>query len=226
MPTLWIPDIFDRIQRSTADSTDPSGLIISPCPSTNQYYKIDEETKETSPKAAAGIDLRLGCYFIVFDRNNLPFLEPGSKRKEDAAAYQSEVYIPLGYSLCLQPGEFVLGATLEWLRLPTDLSAYVIGKSSLGRTGLIIETAGMIHPAFTGCLTLEISNLSGVPVMIFPGMDICQVVFHNCSAPQSAQLIFGEQSVHTISRKPRLGNIIENKRISAIVEQRKKIYTM
>ena len=84
----------------------------------------------------------------------------------------------------LHPGRFVLGVTLEWLRLPSTMSGYVTGKSSLGRHGLIIETAAGIHPGFSGCLTLELANIGEVPLEIYPGMAICQIFLHRLEATQ------------------------------------------
>lgn len=57
--------------------------------------------------------------------------------------------------------------------------AYVIGKSSLGRTGLVIATATAVAPGFGGCVTLEIVNLGEVPLPLYPGMRIAQLVFHS-----------------------------------------------
>jgi dCTP deaminase len=78
----------------------------------------------------------------------------------------------------LHPGEFVLGQTLERVRLPDDLVARLEGKSSLGRLGLVIHsTAGFVDPGFEGNLTLELSNLATLPITIYHGMPIGQISF-------------------------------------------------
>jgi dCTP deaminase len=78
----------------------------------------------------------------------------------------------------LHPGEFVLGQTLERVRLPDDLVARLEGKSSLGRLGLVIHsTAGFVDPGFEGNLTLELSNLANLPITIYQGMPIGQISF-------------------------------------------------
>src|SRR3712207_8016833 len=65
----------------------------------------------------------------------------------------------------LHPGEFVLGSTLERIRLPDDLVARLEGKSSLGRLGLLIHsTAGFIDPGWDGHVTLELSNVANLPI--------------------------------------------------------------
>lgn len=92
----------------------------------------------------------------------------------------SERYlVPFGKDFILHPHNFVLAVTLEWIRMPTHLSAHITGRSSWGRHGLIIETASGVHPGFTGCLTLEMANIGDVPIKIRPGTRICQLFFHD-----------------------------------------------
>lgn len=93
---------------------------------------------------------------------------------------------------------------MEWLRLPKDLSAYVIGKSSWGRRGLIIATATGVHPGFPGCLTLELTNVGEIPISLKPGIEICQIFFHEVCKPVSKHI---EQSQFVGSRRPKLGKI-------------------
>ena len=69
----------------------------------------------------------------------------------------------------------MLGETLEWVHLPKDLVAFVIGKSTWGRDGLIIATAIGVHPNFSGILTLEISNVGEIPIYLYPGLAIAQL---------------------------------------------------
>lgn len=83
----------------------------------------------------------------------------------------------------LQPGDFLLGSTVERVTLPDDLAARVEGKSSLGRLGLTVHvTAGFVDPGFSGQITLEIANLSGKPIRLRRLMPIAQL----CLIPMSA----------------------------------------
>ena len=86
--------------------------------------------------------------------------------------------------LVLEPGEFVLTQTLERVCLPDDLVARVEGRSSIGRLGVVVHvTAGFVDPGFCGRITLEMVNLGGVPVVLYPGMRVCQLVFEELNAP-------------------------------------------
>jgi dCTP deaminase len=89
-----------------------------------------------------------------------------------------EVTIDDDEPFMLHPGEFVLGSTLERLTLPNDVVARIEGKSSLGRLGLMIHsTAGFIDPGWSGNLTLELTNVSRLPITLYSGMRIGQISF-------------------------------------------------
>jgi len=83
----------------------------------------------------------------------------------------------------LHPGEFVLGSTFEYVRLPDDIAARLEGKSSLGRLGLLTHsTAGFVDPGFEGHVTLELSNVATLPIKLWPGMKIGQLCFFQLSS--------------------------------------------
>ena len=78
---------------------------------------------------------------------------------------------PFGSAVYLHPGEFAIARTLEHVRLPNGLSGEAIGRSSLGRLGLVIATATLIQPGFRGTITLELTNLAGVPIVLYVGIE-------------------------------------------------------
>ena len=87
-------------------------------------------------------------------------------------------------SFVIHPGEFCLGRTLEWVELPDDIVARIEGKSSLGRLGLIVHaTAGFCDPGWKGTLTLELNNLTRVPIKLYPGLPIAQLSFMTLDRP-------------------------------------------
>jgi dCTP deaminase len=84
--------------------------------------------------------------------------------------------VPLGSYLVVPAHETVLGSTLEFIKLPSDLSGEILTKSSVARTFTVIETAPWIHPCYRGCLTLEIANASNTPLILYPGRLIAQMI--------------------------------------------------
>ena len=116
----------------------------------------------------ASIDLRLSDHFLKVDENRLEAM-----RLDQEITYQElhqeEIVIP--------PHSFLLAATLESIRLPDNLTAFVEGRSSIGRIGLFIQNAGWVDPGFSGTLTLELFNANRLPIRLCKGRRICQLVF-------------------------------------------------
>ena len=170
---------------------DPEGLRISP------YLGADLSQKG----GVASVDLRLGCWFIQMRRERYTGFDFGQTHASSEDEVATKAYVPLGENFVLHPNSFVLASTLEWLRLPRDLGGYVTGRSSLGRRGLVIETAPGVHPFFMGCLTLELANVGEVPLKLLTGMPICQLFLHHITSPpaEAAPTRFRAE------RQPRLG---------------------
>ncbi|HEY3919862.1 MAG TPA: dCTP deaminase [Stellaceae bacterium] len=158
---------------------DPNGINIVP------YPDLDEIAK----KGGASIDLRLGRWFLTLRHSKMPVMDVDDEQQHLADA-QRRYFVPFDDKFILHPGRFVLGSTLEWLRLPSQIAAYVTGKSSWGRRGLIIETAAGIHPGFSGCLALELANVGELPIALRPGMTICQIFLHQTTPGKPASSAF------------------------------------
>lgn len=152
----------------------------------------------------ASISLRLGRWFRSYraSRSALLDISKDNDIEVDESRLTREYFIRFGNSFVLHPHKFVLGATLEWIKLPKDVGAYVTGKSSWARRGLIIETAAGVHPGFSGCLTLEMTNLGEVPIALFPGMEVCQIFMH-----RTEQASTQSKSRYSGARKPGLGRL-------------------
>ena len=128
----------------------------------------------------SSVDLRVDRFFRTFHNHRHPFIDV-KKQMEDLTEV---VEVKEEEAFILHPGEFVLGSTKEYVRLPEDLVARLEGKSSLGRLGLLINsTAGYVDPGFEGHLTLELSNVANLPITIYPDMKIGQISFFRLTSP-------------------------------------------
>ncbi len=182
--------IADRLEQK--ETSDP--LVITPQPSVESLKK----------GGAASVDLRLGTWFVTLRKSRKASFSPGEEATEPVESRLTKKhYVPFGKDFILHPRNFVLGVTLEWIRVPGDLAGYVVGKSSWGRHGLVIATAVGVHPGFAGCLTLELSNLGEIPIHVKPGMTICQLFLHK--ADSSSERI--DLSRFVGQRRPALGTI-------------------
>lgn len=134
---------------------------------------IEEGTLKISPLEEgqvqpASVDIRLGNTFsIVKDSpSGIITLENEIKYK----TITTDTYI-------LLPNQFVLATTMEYFDLPNDLTAFVEGRSSLGRMGLFIQNAGWVDPGFKGEITLELYNANRCAIELKAGRRVGQLVF-------------------------------------------------
>jgi dCTP deaminase len=127
---------------------------------------------------AGWVDLTLGNEFRLFKTTSQPYIDVRSPENEtEKIEIKNENFI-------IHPGEFVLGQINEKIKIPDDLAAYVDGRSSLGRIGLVVHvTSGFVDPGFSGKLVLEMTNVGKMPIAIHPGMRICKLVFFTLSSP-------------------------------------------
>jgi len=146
--------------RSIREALDAGRILIEPL-----------DTRDVQPSS---VDLHIDRYFRVFRNDTTPYIDP----KESQEDLTEIVEVDESGAFILHPGEFVLGSTLERVRLPDDLVARLEGKSSLGRLGLLIHsTAGFVDAGWDGHLTLELSNVANLPIALYPGMRIGQISF-------------------------------------------------
>ena len=128
----------------------------------------------------ASVDLRLGDSFRVFHNHRASAID----LRDPPTNLTEQVKVTDGEPFIIHPGEFCLGRTLEYVELPDDIVARIEGKSSLGRLGLIVHaTAGFCDPGWRGTLTLELNNLTRVPIKLYPGLAIAQLSFMTLDAP-------------------------------------------
>lgn len=173
------------------DNEDP--LVISPRPNLEQLER----------EGASSVDLRLGTWFAALRPARITHLTAEEEERWPVELTRTH-YVPFGHDYFLHPGGFVLGVTLEWLRVPANVAGQVIGRSSWGRRGLIIATATGVHPGFRGCLTLELSNVGEVPIGLRPGARICQINLFNA---EKANVSHIDRSQYVGLRRPTLGTL-------------------
>lgn len=122
----------------------------------------------------ASVDIRLGNTFSMVEDT-----PDGIITMENEIRYKTitaDTYL-------LLPGQFVLATTMEYFRLPDNLTAFVEGRSSLGRMGLFIQNAGWVDPGFEGEITLELFNANRCAIRLQAGRRVGQLVFAQMDAP-------------------------------------------
>ncbi len=124
----------------------------------------------------ASVDLRLSDHFLKVDENSVESITL-DKPLSYIEIKREQIVIP--------PQTFLLAVTREFIRLPANITAFVEGRSSIGRIGLFIQNAGWVDPGFAGTITLELFNANRLPIRLSAGRRICQIVFARMDSPAS-----------------------------------------
>ena len=122
----------------------------------------------------ASVDLHLGADFLVFRTHKDVCIDP----KNPIEYLMDKVVIDSKKQFIIHPGEFALGMTYEIIGVADDMVGRLEGKSSIGRMGLIIHaTAGYLDPGNRLKMTLELHNVSTLPIKLYYKMPIAQMSF-------------------------------------------------
>jgi dCTP deaminase len=181
MPALNGSEIRERLARKGPDER----LVVSPILGLKDQLRNDQ----------ASIDVRLGFQFALMAPSLIDAVDEfEGGRPFSLSALYTRQYVPFGGRIIIHPHQFILAATLEYIRLPMDLMAYVIGRSTWGRLGLIVATAVGIQPGFAGTLTLELRNLGEAPLSLYPGQIVAQLFFHQVNQQKKTGKGLGQYS--------------------------------
>lgn len=123
----------------------------------------------------ASIDCHLGSHFLILEDREMHTIDLSSE------ILYREIN---GDQITIPPHSFLLATTKEYIKVPDNLTAFVEGRSSIGRIGLFIQNAGWVDPGFEGQITLELYNANSLPIRLQAGRRICQLVF--CRMDQAA----------------------------------------
>jgi dCTP deaminase len=155
---------------------DPKSLVVTPLLQKPNAFSSDS------------LDMRLGSHFLLSQSSPRLFFDPNAKVTNSSNLH---IHVPLGEFVVVPAHQTILGATLEFIKLPFDVAGQILTKSSVARTFMVIETAPWVHPMYRGCLTLEIANVSNTPLLIYPGMPIGQLILMGVSGAQAEKKLQG-----------------------------------
>jgi dCTP deaminase len=165
---------FEILYRLVRD--DPKCIFVSP---------LVDPVKQLGPSS---LDVRLDAQIRIPTQTRIAGIDLTLSREDidrQSRRYFVERRVDPLEGFSLHPGDFVLGSTLEYIRLPDDVAARLDGRSSIGRLGIKVHaTAGFVHPGYEGTLTFELSNAGRVPVTLRPGDRIAQLTFVHVAGVQ------------------------------------------
>lgn len=116
-----------------------------------------------------GYDIRVSDEFKIFTNINATVVDPKNFDRANVVDFKGETCI-------IPPNSFALARTIEYIRIPRDVLAICLGKSTYARCGIIVNVTPF-EPEFEGHITIEISNTTPLPAKIYANEGIAQVLF-------------------------------------------------
>lgn len=147
----------------------------------------------------AGYDLRLGGELLIFKASYGELIDPKRFSNEEyrkrifdtVPASQGPLHISEWGYFIIPPHSYALGVSLEHLHIPDYIKGRCVGKSTLARCGILINTTPL-EPGWYGHLTIEISNITPCPALVYAGEGIAQLEFEMLNSPPEKH--YGDKS--------------------------------
>ncbi len=187
---------------------------------TNDKFPFEMD-KQVQP---CSIDLRLDNKFYKFKDDVYEF---DISDIENIKNYFSYFEIRENEKITLQPNEVLFGQIYEQLRIPTDCSGMIEGRSRFARLGLSVHaTGGFINPEFEGAMPLQIINNNKIPITIYPYINICQLILIKLTSPprvpypRRSNNPYYKETTASLSVLNRDSEFINKNRINRDIEKR------
>ena len=141
-----------------------------------------------------GYDIRVSNEFKIFTNVNNSIIDPKNFSKDSFVEVTKDICI-------VPPNSFALARSVEYFKIPRNVLTICVGKSTYARCGIIVNVTPF-EPEWEGHVTLEISNTTPLPAMIYANEGIAQVLF------------FESQDVCTVSYADRQGKYMKQRGIT------------
>jgi dCTP deaminase len=125
-----------------------------------------------------GYDIRLSPEYEVFTPHMAGIIDPKNFDKNAVIPLTSNGSAPF----TVPPNSYILGRSIEIFDMPSNVIGICVGKSTYARCGIIVNVTPL-EPGWRGTLTMEIANVSPLPVRLYPNEGICQIIFFQGEAP-------------------------------------------
>ena len=131
--------------------------------------RLDGEGKISYGLSSYGYDIRIADEYKIFTNALAGMVDPKDFDKRSFVDYQ-------GPSCIVPPNSFALARSIEYFRIPREVLAVCLGKSTYARCGIIVNVTPL-EPTWEGILTIEISNTTPLPAKIYSNEGIAQLLF-------------------------------------------------
>ena len=135
----------------------------------NQVRKINNKRVVSYGLSSYGYDLRIGNRFKVFTNVYNSVVDPKNFREDSFVDIEAD-------SCIIPPNSFALAVSIEYFRVPRNILTICLGKSTYARCGIIVNVTPF-EPEWEGYVTIEISNTTPLPAIVYANEGIAQVLF-------------------------------------------------
>ncbi len=130
-----------------------------------------------------GYDIRVADEFKIFTNVHSTVVDPKN--------FDERSFVDVRTAVCtIPPNSFALARTVEYFRIPRNVLAICLGKSTYARCGIIVNVTPF-EPGWEGFATLEVSNTTPLPARIYAGEGIAQVLF--LEADEECEVSYAER---------------------------------
>jgi dCTP deaminase len=123
------------------------------------------------------VDFRLGTDFLVSNQGREAYIDvSGNPEKKPVHYFFNKSRRRLGEKFLLHPNQTIICTSLEYIKMPEDVFASLNMRSSYSRLGLTISS--LLQPAYSGCISLELTNSNNNPIQLVIGARVFQARFY------------------------------------------------
>lgn len=135
----------------------------------NQVRYVNEQKIVSYGTSSYGYDVRCANEFKIFTNINSAIVDP--------KAFDANSFVDVKSDVCIiPPNSFALARTIEYFRMPRNILAICLGKSTYARCGIIVNVTPL-EPEWEGHVTLEFSNTTNLPAKIYANEGVAQMLF-------------------------------------------------
>lgn len=116
-----------------------------------------------------GYDVRCANEFKIFTNINSTIVDPKNFDEKSFVEFTGDRCI-------IPPNSFALARTVERFVIPRDVLVICLGKSTYARCGIIVNVTPL-EPEWEGYVTLEFSNTTNLPAVIYANEGVAQMLF-------------------------------------------------
>jgi len=116
-----------------------------------------------------GYDVRCADEFKIFTNINSTIVDPKNFDEKNFIEFKGDRCI-------IPPNSFALARTVERFKIPRDVLVVCLGKSTYARCGIIVNVTPL-EPEWEGYVTLEFSNTTTLPAVIYANEGVAQMLF-------------------------------------------------